>query len=80
VQLSVNITDEGRPENLPSIPPGLAALEPLPPRPADIVRTISLDGGMKPYARSMNGEYWPQVTPLMLAKGNASRSIWSTAR
>ncbi len=47
----------------------LAALEPLPPRPADIVRTISLDGGMKPYAWSMNGEYWPQVTPLMLAKG-----------
>jgi FtsP/CotA-like multicopper oxidase with cupredoxin domain len=47
----------------------LAALEPLPPRPADIVRTISLDGGMKPYAWSMNGEYWPQVTPLMLAEG-----------
>ena len=47
----------------------LTAVEPLPPRPADIVRTIALDGGMKPYAWSMNGEYWPQITPLMLSKG-----------
>ena len=47
----------------------LAAVEPLPRRPADIVRTIALGGGMKPYAWSMNGEYWPQVTPLMLRKG-----------
>ena len=47
----------------------LTAVEPLPPRPADIVRTIALGGGMKPYAWSMNGEYWPQVTPLMLSKG-----------
>jgi FtsP/CotA-like multicopper oxidase with cupredoxin domain len=47
----------------------LTAMEPLPPRPADIVRTITLGGGMKPYAWSMNGEYWPQVTPLMLGKG-----------
>jgi FtsP/CotA-like multicopper oxidase with cupredoxin domain len=47
----------------------LAAVEPLPPRPADIVRTIALGGGMKPYAWSMNGEYWPRVTPLMLGKG-----------
>jgi FtsP/CotA-like multicopper oxidase with cupredoxin domain len=47
----------------------LAADEPLSARPADIVRTIELAGGMKPYAWSMNGEYWPQVTPLMLDKG-----------
>jgi FtsP/CotA-like multicopper oxidase with cupredoxin domain len=47
----------------------LRALEPLPPRTADIVHTIALAGGMKPYAWSMNGEYWPQVTPLMLSKG-----------
>jgi FtsP/CotA-like multicopper oxidase with cupredoxin domain len=47
----------------------LAALEPLRPRPADIVHSIFLDGGMKPYAWSMNGEYWPQVSPLMLTKG-----------
>jgi FtsP/CotA-like multicopper oxidase with cupredoxin domain len=47
----------------------LSTVEPLPSRSADIVRTIALNGGMKPYAWSMNGEYWPQVTPLMLAKG-----------
>jgi FtsP/CotA-like multicopper oxidase with cupredoxin domain len=47
----------------------LAAAEPLPARPADIVHTIALDGGMKPYAWSMNGEYWPHITPLMLKKG-----------
>jgi len=47
----------------------LSAVEPLRARHADVVRTIALAGGMKPYAWSMNGEYWPQVTPLMLAKG-----------
>jgi FtsP/CotA-like multicopper oxidase with cupredoxin domain len=47
----------------------LMAVEPLPLRSADIVQTIVLGGGMKPYAWSMNGEYWPQVSPLMLTKG-----------
>jgi FtsP/CotA-like multicopper oxidase with cupredoxin domain len=47
----------------------LMALQPLSPRPADVVQTIVLGGGMKPYAWSMNGEYWPQVSPLMLTKG-----------
>jgi FtsP/CotA-like multicopper oxidase with cupredoxin domain len=47
----------------------LAAMEPLPPRPADIVHTISLSGSMTPYAWSMNGEYWPHVTPLVLNEG-----------
>jgi FtsP/CotA-like multicopper oxidase with cupredoxin domain len=47
----------------------LKAAEPLPPRSADIVQTIVLRGGMKPYTWSMNGEYWPQVSPLMLTKG-----------
>ena len=46
----------------------LVAVEPLTSRSADIVHTIAL-AGVKPYAWSMNGEYWPQVTPLMLAKG-----------
>jgi FtsP/CotA-like multicopper oxidase with cupredoxin domain len=46
-----------------------AAAEPLPARPADIVHTIALGGAMKPYACSMNGAYWPQITPLMLSKG-----------
>jgi len=47
----------------------LTAVEPLLPRDADLARTITLNGSMKPYAWSMNGEYWPQVTPLMLRKG-----------
>ena len=47
----------------------LGAAQPLSRRPADLVRTITLDGSMKPYAWSMNGEHWPQVTPLMLRKG-----------
>jgi FtsP/CotA-like multicopper oxidase with cupredoxin domain len=47
----------------------LMAVEPLPPHSADIVRTIILGGGMKPYAWSMNGRYWPQVSPLMLKRG-----------
>jgi FtsP/CotA-like multicopper oxidase with cupredoxin domain len=47
----------------------LAATDPLPPRPADVVRTIALGGAMKPYAWSMGGEYWPHITPLMLNKG-----------
>jgi FtsP/CotA-like multicopper oxidase with cupredoxin domain len=47
----------------------LMALQPLSPRPADVVQTIVLGGGMKPYAWSMNGEYWPQVSPLMLTTG-----------
>jgi FtsP/CotA-like multicopper oxidase with cupredoxin domain len=46
----------------------LAAVTPLLARPADLVQTISLGGGMKPYAWSMNGEYWPRTTPLMLSK------------
>jgi FtsP/CotA-like multicopper oxidase with cupredoxin domain len=47
----------------------LAAEEALPARPADIVHTIALSGAMKPYAWSMNEEYWPHITPLMLNKG-----------
>jgi FtsP/CotA-like multicopper oxidase with cupredoxin domain len=47
----------------------LAATRPLQPRRADLAWTITLDGGMKPYAWSMNGERWPRVTPLILRKG-----------
>jgi FtsP/CotA-like multicopper oxidase with cupredoxin domain len=47
----------------------LAAAQPLPERPADIVHTVALGGSMNPYAWSMNGEYWPHITPLMLNKG-----------
>lgn len=42
---------------------------PLPPRAADMVRTINLGGDMKPYTWALNDEYWPKITPLMLRKG-----------
>ena len=47
----------------------LVAANPLHARPADIAETITLGGGMKPYAWSMKGEYWPHVTPLMIRSG-----------
>jgi len=47
----------------------LIAAEPLRARPADLVRTISLGGSMKPYAWSMDGEMWPHITPLMVKQG-----------
>jgi FtsP/CotA-like multicopper oxidase with cupredoxin domain len=62
-------TVQGAPSFDNSLETRLAAAEPLPVRPADLVRTIGLGGGMKPYAWSMDGEYWPRTTPLMLSKG-----------
>src|SRR5260221_13001709 len=53
----------------PPPPVDIVAVEPLTSRSADIVHTIALAGGMKPYAWSMNGENWPQVKPLMLETG-----------
>jgi FtsP/CotA-like multicopper oxidase with cupredoxin domain len=49
-----------------SLEASLAGEQPLAVRPADIVHTITLSGAMKPYVWSMNGEVWPQITPLML--------------
>lgn len=47
----------------------LSAARPLAARRPDLVHRIVLAGDMKPYAWSLNGEYWPKITPLMLAKG-----------
>jgi FtsP/CotA-like multicopper oxidase with cupredoxin domain len=47
----------------------LEALAPLAPRAADVTHRVILAGAMAPYAWSMNGEYWPDVTPLMIARG-----------
>jgi FtsP/CotA-like multicopper oxidase with cupredoxin domain len=46
----------------------LSAVHGLAPRRADLSRRIDLAGAMKPYAWSLNADYWPQVTPLMLTK------------
>jgi FtsP/CotA-like multicopper oxidase with cupredoxin domain len=47
----------------------LEAAVPLAPRAADVTHRVILAGAMTPYAWSMNGEYWPNVTPLMIATG-----------
>lgn len=47
----------------------LTAAQPLPVRQPDAVHTIPLGGQDSPYAWSMNGEYWPQSTPIMLTNG-----------
>jgi FtsP/CotA-like multicopper oxidase with cupredoxin domain len=47
----------------------LEAVSPLAPRAPDVTHRVILTGAMAPYAWSMNGEYWPNVTPLMIAHG-----------
>ncbi len=47
----------------------LRATTPLAPRPVDVVHRIVLAGHMSPYAWSINGEYWPKITPLMVVAG-----------
>jgi FtsP/CotA-like multicopper oxidase with cupredoxin domain len=45
------------------------AVTPLTPRAPDVTHRVTLAGAMAPYAWSLNGEYWPNVTPLMIAPG-----------
>ena len=47
----------------------LEAAAPLAPRAADVTHRVILAGAMTPFACSLNGEYWPNVTPLMIATG-----------
>ena len=47
----------------------LEAVNPLAPRASDVTHRVILAGAMAPYAWSLNGEYWPNVTPLMIAHG-----------
>ena len=47
----------------------LEAVTSLAPRAPDVMHRVILGGGMAPYAWSMNGEFWPHVTPLMIATG-----------
>jgi FtsP/CotA-like multicopper oxidase with cupredoxin domain len=47
----------------------LEAVTPLSPRAPDVTHRVILAGAMAPYAWSINGEYWPNVTPLMIAPG-----------
>jgi FtsP/CotA-like multicopper oxidase with cupredoxin domain len=47
----------------------LQAVTPLAPRAPDVTHRVILAGAMAPYGWSLNGEYWPQVSPLMIAAG-----------
>jgi FtsP/CotA-like multicopper oxidase with cupredoxin domain len=47
----------------------LEAVTPLAPRASDVTHRVILAGAMAPYAWSLNGEYWPNVNPLMVAAG-----------
>lgn len=47
----------------------LGAVTPLAPRAPDVTHRVILAGAMAPYAWSLNGEYWPEVTPLIIAAG-----------
>src|SRR3981081_3387690 len=39
------------------------------PRAPDVTHRVILAGTMAPYRWSLNGDYWPDVNPLMIAKG-----------
>lgn len=47
----------------------LVAITPLAPRTPDVTHRVILAGGMSPYAWSMNGQFWPEITPLMISSG-----------
>jgi FtsP/CotA-like multicopper oxidase with cupredoxin domain len=47
----------------------LEAVNPLAPRAPGVTHRVILAGAMAPYAWSLNGEYWPNVTPLMVEAG-----------
>jgi FtsP/CotA-like multicopper oxidase with cupredoxin domain len=47
----------------------LEAVTPFAQRAPDVTHRVILAGAMAPYAWSLNGEYWPNVTPLMVASG-----------
>src|SRR5260370_24145477 len=53
----------------PSLERRLEAATPLAPRAPDVTHRVILEGSMAPYAWSLNGEYWPNITPLMIANG-----------
>jgi FtsP/CotA-like multicopper oxidase with cupredoxin domain len=61
--------DENAPPVDLSLERRLEAVTPLAPRAPDVTHRVVLDGAMAPYAWSLNGEYWPNVTPLMIATG-----------
>ena len=67
-RLAVEAKENAPPVDL-SLEGRLEAVTPLAPRAPDVTHRVILAGAMAPYAWSLNGEYWPNVTPLMTAAG-----------
>jgi FtsP/CotA-like multicopper oxidase with cupredoxin domain len=67
-RLAEEATENAPPVDL-SLERRLEAVIPLALRTPDVTHRVILAGAMAPYAWSMNGEYWPAVNPLMIAKG-----------
>src|SRR5712671_2711107 len=67
-RLAAEAEENARPIDL-SLEHRLEAVTPLAPRSPDVTHRVVLAGAMVPYAWSLNGEYWPNVTPLMIATG-----------
>jgi FtsP/CotA-like multicopper oxidase with cupredoxin domain len=68
-RLAAEAGDNAPPVDL-SLERRLEAVTPLAPRAPDVTHRVILAGAMAPYAWSLNGEYWPNVTPLMIATGH----------
>jgi FtsP/CotA-like multicopper oxidase with cupredoxin domain len=67
-RVDAEASDNAPPVDL-SLERSLEAFTPLAPRPPDVTHRVILTGGMAPYRWSMNGEHWPDIKPLMIAKG-----------
>jgi FtsP/CotA-like multicopper oxidase with cupredoxin domain len=67
-RLAAEAGDNAPPIDL-SLERRLEAVTPLAPRAPDVTHRVILAGAMAPYAWSLNGEYWPKLTPLMIATG-----------
>ena len=68
LRLAAEATENAPPVDL-SLERRLEAVTSLAPREPDVSYRVILAGGMAPYAWSINGQYWPKVTPLMIATG-----------
>jgi FtsP/CotA-like multicopper oxidase with cupredoxin domain len=67
-RLAAEAADNAPPVDL-SLERRLEAVVPLGHRAPDVTHRVMLAGAMAPYAWSLNGEYWPNITPLMIASG-----------
>jgi FtsP/CotA-like multicopper oxidase with cupredoxin domain len=67
-RLAAEVGENAPPVDL-SLERRLEAVTPLAPRAPDVTHRVILAGAMAPYVWSLNGEYWPNVTPLMITPG-----------